>query len=107
MNDSEAACFGADALENHCRFATSYDSLCDRKTVTSTSSFEFCFTYTTSEEKTQGNSLNLDMVLLTRKQLPVVLKLDLYSSFFGGGGGDKAPRKKAGFKKSFKPCGKL
>ena len=32
------------------------------------------------------------MVLLTRKQLPVVLKLDLYSSFFGvgGGGGDLA-----------------
>ena len=27
------------------------------------------------------------MVLLTRKQLPVVLKLDLYSSFFLGGGG--------------------
>ena len=27
------------------------------------------------------------MVLLTRKQLPVVLKLDLYSSISGGGGG--------------------
>ena len=27
------------------------------------------------------------MVLLTQKQLPVVLKLDLYSSFFWGGGG--------------------
>ena len=30
------------------------------------------------------------MVLLTRKELPVVLKLDLYSSFFWGGGGDLA-----------------
>ena len=42
----------------------------------------------------QGNSLDLDMVLLKRKQLQVVLKLDLYSSFinffFGGGGGDLA-----------------
>ena len=45
------------------------------------------FYLTTSDEKTQGNSLDLDMVLLTRKQLPVVLKLDLYSFFFGGGGG--------------------
>ena len=33
----------------------------------------------------QGNSL--DMVLLTRKQLTVVLKFDLYSSFFWGRGG--------------------
>ena len=32
------------------------------------------------------------MVMLTQKQLPVVLKLDLYSSFFffGGGGGVQA-----------------
>ena len=39
----------------------------------------------------QGNSLDLDMVLLTRKQLPVVLKLDLYS-FFGEGGGGRPSR---------------
>ena len=31
------------------------------------------------------------MVLLTRKQLPVVLKLDLYFFFLGGGGGIRAP----------------
>ena len=31
------------------------------------------------------------MVLLTRKQLPLVLKLDLYSSFLGGGGGGPSP----------------
>ena len=40
----------------------------------------------------QGNSLDFDMVLLTRKQLPVVLKLDLFSFFFlGGGGGRPSP----------------
>ena len=49
--------------------------------MTLTSSFDFCFTLTTSDEKTQGNSVDLDMVLLTRKQLPVVLKLDLHSFF--------------------------
>ena len=31
--------------------------------------------------------VDLDMVLLTAKELPVVLKLDLYSSFFMGVGG--------------------
>ena len=34
------------------------------------------------DEKTQGNSPDLDMVVLTRKQLPVFLKLDVNSSFF-------------------------
>ena len=41
------------------------------------------------------------MVLLTRKQQPVVLKLDLYSSFFrgggGGGGGRSSPNDMAYF----------
>ena len=46
-----------------------------------TSSFEFCLTYTINDEKTPENSLDLDMVMFTRKQ-PVVLKLDLYSSLF-------------------------
>ena len=64
MNDREAASLGAEALEYH---VTWYDWLCDRWKVTWTSSFEFCFTETTSDEKTQGNSLGLDMVLLTRK----------------------------------------
>ena len=89
MNDIEAACFGAEALENHC-------SVCDfvRLAVRPVNiDFDIfnriLFYLNNSDEKTQGNSLDFDMVLLTRKQLPVVLKLDLYYSFFflGGGGG--------------------
>ena len=39
MNDSEVACCGAEVLGYH---ATWYESLCDRQTVASTSSSEFC-----------------------------------------------------------------
>ena len=84
MNDSEAACFGAEALEYHC-------SVCDfvRLAVRPVNSdFDICirllfYLKNKWRRRTQGNSRDLDMVLLTRKQLPVVLKLDLYSSFWG------------------------
>ena len=83
MNDSEATCVGAEALENRC-------SVCDLVRLAErpvNSDFDIFirilfYLNITSDEKTQGNSLDLDMVLLTRKQLPVVLKLDLYSFFF-------------------------
>ena len=66
MNDSEAACFGAEALEYHC-------SVCDfvRLAVRPVNSdfdifIRILFYLKKSDEKTQGNSLDLDMVLLTR-----------------------------------------
>ena len=87
MIDSEAACFGAEALEYHCS-VIDFARLAVRPVNSDFDIFiRILFYLNKNDEKTQGNSLDLDMVLLTRTQVPVVLKLDLYSSFWGAGGG--------------------
>ena len=66
MNDSEAACFGAEALEYHCSFATLYDWLCDRQNSDFDIFIQILFYLNNKWREDARNSLDLDMVLLTQ-----------------------------------------
>ena len=91
MNDSEAACFGAEALEYHCSV---YDLV--RLAVRPVNSgFDifirilFYLNITTSDEKTQGNSLELDRHGLVNTKTPTGSSeaWSIFLFFFWGGGG--------------------
>ena len=98
MNDSEAACFGAEALEYHC-------SVCDfvRLAVRPVNSdfdiFIRILFYLNKKWREDARKLSRPRHgLVNTKQLPVVLKLDLNTSFFFfGGGGRSSPNEMACF----------